>query len=868
MRGQDAQLNHVSTHSIMPLPLKRPQKLSLLRRIPMPLMSIIIGLFCGLVVWGMLDQVQPRALRSIFAEELKTRLDQQARETLIRFDNYVLSHTSTARLLANHRQLAHYLEPVYWFRGDPDQPRQYRSTPPWLPESSLWQSLIRPSHILLLDNDGRTREIYQLGERLLPAELAGTNELPLGERRARAHLTILGERPYLLVSESAEDATGTEMGYLMLVVPIDAQFLMASQQGISSNGVLVGILEADEQRFLASSDQARLRPQQRLAEVEADFLVTSQSFADYEGIALNLQFATLVPRSVVEAVRDRVASLERRQRLVTAFTFVSVFTLVFFLLSERLNKILQRISRFSRRALGSKQPVLERGNQLFVLEDWIHQFIRLVRDTREEMRQQHESEMHESEMLKQAIMETALDSIITIDRRGVIIEFNPTAEQTFGYNRQEALGKVFADLIFNGESRPPFSLLMADVLSSRDWAVDEMRHELTAVKRGGVAFPVELAIKPIRLKSKLAFTIYMHDISNRRRTELEIRSLAKFASESPNPILRVNRRGVILYANTASDQLLSYWDCERAQTLPLYWRNRVTDILGSGQDWQTQVNSSNRVYSLLLTPVVDLGYVNIYGRDITAERQAERQAREHQQELIHVSRLSTMGEMATGLAHELNQPLSAIANFANGSVRRLQSSGRESEDILYALGQITAQADRAGKIIKRLRALVGKQTPVRRVADINEVVREVCSFVEFEARKAGVVIEQEFSINALPVRIDVVQIEQVLLNLIRNALEALWEMPEDERNLVIQTHCRNGEWVVVRVLDSGPGIRDEDMSRLFEPFYTTKQSGMGMGLIISRTIIEDHDGTITAEQRLEGGTCFSIVLPSDRNIDE
>lgn len=117
MRGQDAQLNHVSTHSIMPLPLKRPQKLSLLRRIPMPLMSIIIGLFCGLVVWGMLDQVQPRALRSIFAEELKTRLDQQARETLIRFDNYVLSHTSTARLLANHRQLAHYLEPVYWFRG-------------------------------------------------------------------------------------------------------------------------------------------------------------------------------------------------------------------------------------------------------------------------------------------------------------------------------------------------------------------------------------------------------------------------------------------------------------------------------------------------------------------------------------------------------------------------------------------------------------------------------------------------------------------------------------------------------------------------------------------------------------------------------
>lgn len=852
----------------MPLSLKRPQKLSLLRRIPMPLMSVIIGLFCGLLVWGVLDQVQPRALRSIFAEELQSRLDQQARETLIRFDNYVLAHTSTARLLANHRQLADYLEPVYWYRADGDLPEQYRESPRWLPESSLWQSLIRPSHILLLDNDGRPREVYQLGERQLPAELGGASELLLGERKARATLTILTGQLYLLVSEPAEDATGTEMGFLMLVVPIDEQFLMASQQGISSNGVLVGILEADEQRFLASSDQSRLHRQQRLNEVEADFLVTSQSFSDYEDTTLNLQFATLVPRSVVQAMRDRVAGLEMRQRLVTAFTFVTIFTLVFYLLSERLNKILQRISRFSRRALGAKQPVIERGNQLFVLEDWIHQFIQLVRDTREEMRQQHESEMHESEMLKQAIMETALDSIITIDRRGVIIEFNPTAEQTFGYDRQEALGQVFAELIFNNESRPQFTLLMADVLSSRDWAPDEMRHELTAVKRGGAVFPVELAIKPIRLKSRLAFTIYMHDISNRRRTELEIRSLAKFASESPSPILRVNRRGVILYANGASDELLDYWGCERAQTLPLYWRNRVTEILGNGEDWQTQVNSSSRIYSLLFTPVVDLGYVNIYGRDITAERQAEHQAREHQQELIHVSRLSTMGEMATGLAHELNQPLSAIANFANGSVRRLQASGQGPEDILYALGQITAQADRAGEIIKRLRALVRKQTPVRRVADLNEVVREVCSFVEFEARKAGIVIEQEFYVHNLLVRIDVVQIEQVLLNLIRNALEALREMPEDGRSLVIQTDCQDGEWAVARVLDTGPGIRDEEMARLFEPFFTTKQGGMGMGLIISRTIIEDHGGTVNAEQRTGGGSCFSIRLPSNRNSDE
>lgn len=852
----------------MPLPLKRSQKLSLPRRIPMPLLSIMIGLLCGLLVWAMLDQVQPQALRSIFTEELESRLNQQARETLIRFDNYVLAHTSTARLLANHRQLANYLEPIYWFDSAESQPRYYLSTPPWLPGSTLWQSLVRPSHILLLDNQGHTREVYQLGERVLPEELVDTSDMLLGEQRVQASLTILGDRPYLLISETAEDATGTDMGYLMLVAPIDEQFLAASQQGISSNGVLVGLLEADEQRFLASSDQARLGLGARLADAENEFLVTAQSFAEYEGSTLNLQFATLVPHSVVKQMQERVAGLERRQRLVAAFTFVSVFTLVFYLLSERLNKILQRVSRFSQRALGSKQPVIERGNQLFVLEDWIRQFIQLVRDTREEMRQQHESEMHESEMLKQAIMETALDSIITIDRQGVIIEFNPTAEQTFGHSRDQALGQVFTDLIFDAGNRPRFDRLMTDLLSSRDQQPDEMRHEMTALKCNGAVIPVELSIKPIRLKNRLAFTIYMHDISQRRQIEQEIRSLAKFASESPSPILRVNRRGVIIYANSASDQLLAYWGCERAQTLPLYWRNQVQEILQQGHDWKTQVISERQVYALLLTPVVELGYVNIYGRDITAERAAERQAREHQQELIHVSRLSTMGEMATGLAHELNQPLSAIANYANGSVRRLQASGRDREDILYALGQISAQADRAGEIIKRLRALVGKQASVRRVADINEVVREVCGFVEFEASKAGIEIEQKLALDLLPVKIDVVQIEQVLLNLIKNALDALQEIPEDERSLVVRTACRDGAWAVVEVLDSGVGIQDADMVRLFQPFFTTKEGGMGMGLVISRTIIEDHNGTISAERRVSGGTCFRVVLPSNRNRDD
>lgn len=849
--------------------LNRSSQSTPLKRMPMPLLAVIIGLLCGLLVWVVLDQVQSRALRDIFAGELQGRLDQQARETLIRFDNYTEAHISTARLLANHRRLANYLEPLYWFDKDKTPAVVYYQTPQWLPPTSLWKPLARPSHILLVDSNGRTREVYQIGQRPLPEELASTNERYLSATRDRAFLTTMSGRPYLLVSEVAEDATGTVMGALMLVTPIDAEFLKASQQGIAGSDVVVGLLDADEQRFLASSASNRVTEGDSVEEVRQEYLVTAQAFYEYEGAALNLQFATLVPHSSVEAIQGSVVDVGRHQLLVSAVTFISVFTIVFSLLSARLNRILNRISIYSRRALGADQPAIERGNQLLVLEDWVKQFIRLVRQAREEMRKQHESEMQESEALKRAIMETALDSIITIDQNGNIVEFNATAETIFGYSRDQVISQDFMQLVLDPESTPHFLSILEKMASGSVNEGQDVRSEMSAIRGDGKVFPVELAIKPLQLQGRTMFTVYVHDISNRKRAEKEILSLAKFPSESPSPVLRVNQPGVIIYANPASAQLLEYWGCERAQTLPVYWRSRIAEILDSGKDWEVEVSWDDVIYSLLFTPVVDLGYVNIYGRDISEVRKAEGQAREHQQELVHVCRLSTMGEMATGLAHELNQPLSAIANFANGCARRLLDDQRDMGEIISAMRQINNQADRAGEIIKRLRALVGKQQPVRKVADINQVVQEVCSFVEFEARKIGVVIEQELSLSEMTVRIDVVQIEQVLVNLIRNALDALQDVPEQERELIVRTGCNDqGQAVAVQVLDSGPGIEPEVMDRLFEPFFTTKSSGMGMGLIISKTIAEDHNGRIDVGRWECGGTRFTVTLPLHEPIRE
>ncbi len=835
------------------------------RRIPMPLLAIIVGLVCGVVVWEVLDHVQPRALQKIFTKELKTRLNQQARESLIRFDNYVEAHTSTTRLLANHRQLSSYLDPIYWYDYETPPPAVYYRTPPWLPPAELWQALVAPGQVLLIDKSGHTREIYNLTSRPLPQELLTVDSRFLSESRVQAYLTALGQRPYLLISEIMEDGTGTDMGYLMMVVPIDSEFLRASQQGTSASGAVVGVIDADEQRFLAASDPERVVPGSSLDQAADSFVVTAQSFFAYEGSNLNLQFATLIPLSSVEATHKRVEGVERRQRLISGATFILVFTLVFYLMSEWLNRILRRISLFSRQALGKQQPLLEKGNQLFVLENWVKHFIGNVLNSREEMRRVHETEMQASEALKRAIMEAALDPIVTIDEHIAIVEFNSTAERIFGHRRNSVIALGLVPLIIREDDRDKLAKLIENLQENSAWQDQETRGEMMAVKSDGSLFPVEVSVKPLQLERRKLYTIYLRDITNRKRAEEKISSLAKFPAESPSPILRVNLPGVVIYANPASSPLMEYWGCEQGQTLPLYWRKRIVKVFESGYDWEAEVSFRNQNYSLLMTPVIELGYVNIYGRDITEVRKAEGVAREHQQELVHVCRLSTMGEMATGLAHELNQPLSAIANYANGCVRRLKLEERRSDDLIYAMDQINSQAARAGEIIRRLRQLVGKHLPVRSVVDVNNLVREVCSFVEFEARKAEVVIEQQLSFDRLPVRADLVQIEQVLLNLVRNALDALHEVPVEVRSLVIRTGFQGGDKIQVDVIDSGSGISEEVAEQLFQPFFTTKSGGMGMGLVISQSIIEDHKGSIEARQVSNGGSCFSITLPAYRD---
>jgi two-component system, LuxR family, sensor kinase FixL len=246
-------------------------------------------------------------------------------------------------------------------------------------------------------------------------------------------------------------------------------------------------------------------------------------------------------------------------------------------------------------------------------------------------------------------------------------------------------------------------------------------------------------------------------------------------------------------------------------------------------------------------------------RDLTERQQTEARLQELQSELVHMSRLTAMGEMASALAHELNQPLSAIANYMKGSRRLLENSTCDQSALLCdAMGKAADQALRAGQIIQRLRDFVARGENERRVENVKKLIEEACALALVGAKDRGIRVRFQFDPAVNLVLADKVQIQQVLLNLVRNAIEAM--EASQKRELVISTTPSKDDMITISVADTGSGIAPEMTSQLFQTFVTNKRQGMGVGLSISRTIVEAHGGQIGAEPNPVGGTIFRFTL--------
>jgi len=247
---------------------------------------------------------------------------------------------------------------------------------------------------------------------------------------------------------------------------------------------------------------------------------------------------------------------------------------------------------------------------------------------------------------------------------------------------------------------------------------------------------------------------------------------------------------------------------------------------------------------------------------IIEKARGDDRGRKQLSELAHVARLATMGEMASGLAHELNQPLCAIVNFI-GACLELMDSNPGGPDLRQAMNEVAKQAERAGEVIRRLREFVKRSEPQRAALDINEVTREVIGLTRTEIRHHEVNVKLQLGQRLPRVLADPIQVQQVLVNLVRNAIDAMDDTPSDQRHLRIRTGHR-GDFIVVSVRDSGRGITEEARAQVFESFFTTKKQGMGMGLSISRSIVEMHDGRIWVTPNSTSGVTFHFTLPLAR----
>jgi two-component system sensor kinase FixL len=251
-------------------------------------------------------------------------------------------------------------------------------------------------------------------------------------------------------------------------------------------------------------------------------------------------------------------------------------------------------------------------------------------------------------------------------------------------------------------------------------------------------------------------------------------------------------------------------------------------------------------------------------RDLTEQQQTQARLQELQSELVHISRLTAMGEMASALAHELNQPLAAISNYMKGSRRLLSaSSDPNREKIESAMDRAAEQAMRAGQIIRRLRDFVARGESEKRVESIAKMIEESGALGLTGAREQGVSLRFELDRRNDLVLVDRVQIQQVLVNLFRNALEAM--AGASQRRLVATTRPAADEMIEVSVADTGHGFADGVESNLFQTFFTTKETGMGVGLSISRSIVEAHGGKMWAENNPSGGATFHFTLPAVPN---
>jgi PAS domain S-box-containing protein len=368
------------------------------------------------------------------------------------------------------------------------------------------------------------------------------------------------------------------------------------------------------------------------------------------------------------------------------------------------------------------------------------------------------------------------------------------------------------------------------------------------------------------------------EITERKQAEANARKLSRAVEQSPAMTIVTDLDGHIEYVNPRFTMVTGYTledvvgktprILKSGETSPEIYRELWKTIV-SGREWHGELHNRKKDQTLYwaavsISPITDKSGTPTHflgsAEDITERKQADDEARRHRNALAHFGRISSLGEMATSMAHELNQPLTVISGCAQFCLDRLRSDKGKPEDLRDSLEQAAEQAERASQIVRRARGFVQKKEPERKEIDVNDTIREVSHLLCSDAREHDSDIVLELAEDLPAVTADPIEVQQVVVNLVHNGVEVMAQSAPAPRLLTIRTAAGNGV-VEIAVHNSGSEIPDENLEQLFQPFFTTKPSGLGMGLSISRTIVEAHGGSLWATSSRESGTEFHFTLP-------
>jgi PAS domain S-box-containing protein len=532
---------------------------------------------------------------------------------------------------------------------------------------------------------------------------------------------------------------------------------------------------------------------------------------------------------------------------------------------------------------GTHRWHLTRGVPLRDESGKVVKFVRTSTDI-EELKQAEEA-WRKAEERTRLIVESALDAVVAMDADGMITDWNRRAEQVFGWTRSEALGRRMSETIIPSQHRLSHENGLRRFFNTGQGRVLNRRIEITALRRDGSEFPVELTVTPLKSGDSWTFSAFICDISDRKRSEEQLRaselSLRTMIETIPGMLWSATPDGAVDYCNA---RVLDYTGLPQEQINGAGWMKTIHPddadrmvrawalCVENGDHFQFEcrcLRASDGMYRWCVSSALPLRapggrILKWYGTvvDFHDRRKAEEDLRNTQAELAHVNRVMTMGALTASIAHEVSQPLAAIIASCDSCTAWLASDPPNLDKARAATSRMIKAATQASEIVQRVRALFKKTPSITAAVDVNELLEETISFVRHEAQRQNVSLRADLGAGLPTVGGDRVQLEQVILNLMMNGIESMAGLDSEPKQILVRSALPNPGELLVSVADTGPGIDAEHANGLFAPFFTTKPQGIGMGLPICRSIIEAHGGRLWAENNVSGGAVFQFILPT------